>query len=145
VSDGNETAAKPALLSALVVNESIDDIGILVNAAFVLGLTAGRRMPESLFGPPALDAQGLEHQPLTCIPHYVRKASRGQLRTLLERARGNPEVQVQDYSEEAAPSTYAAYTQALAVAQPADIVYRAVHVIGPVDVITPWTKNLSRR
>lgn len=131
-------------ISVLIFNQSLTEDGIIANTAFVLGLTAGRRMPEETFGPEVVDGDGHAHTYLTCIGHYVRKAGASKLRTLRDTFSSMPDVHLVDYTEEAAPADYSAYTAALGAHRGEEITYRAVHVYGPADVIIPLTKNLSR-
>ena len=130
-------------VSVLIVNKSIGEPGIIGNAAFVLGLTAGRRLPEETFGPAVVDGDGRSHEALTSIGHIVRKASATKLRTLWETFSGDPDVSVVDYTEAAAPADYGAYTAALGATTSEEITFRAIHVYGPGEKITPLTKNLS--
>jgi hypothetical protein len=135
-------------LSVLVVDESIVDLGILANAAFVMGLTMGRHLPLDTFGPDVKDANGVEYAALTALPHHVRKASKGQLRTLHTRAiaakKENIHVLVVAYPLQAATSSYLQYTADMALSPTQEMQYRAVHVAGPNEVVRTWTKNLSR-
>jgi hypothetical protein len=63
-------------LSVLVVDESIVDLGILTNAAFVMGLSMGRHLPPETFGPDVKDANGVEYAALTAFPHHIRQQLR---------------------------------------------------------------------
>jgi hypothetical protein len=131
-------------LSVLIVNQSIEDKGILTNAAFVLGLTAGRELPQETFGPDALDGENQSHKYLTNIAHFVRKAGQNKIKDLRKTFSQNPDVKVIDYTEDAAPSNYEDYTKNLGLHSGEEIVYRALYVYGPKDVVLPLTKNLSR-
>lgn len=131
-------------ISVLIMNQSIDSPGILTNAAFVLGLTAGRKMPEDTYGPEVVDGDGNHHAYLTQIGHYVRKASAGKIKALRDTFASMPGVLIVDYTEDAAPADYSAYTAALLSHSGDEIIYRALHVYGPSAAIIPLTKNLSR-
>jgi Protein of unknown function (DUF2000) len=131
-------------ISVLIVNEKIDAAGILTNAAFVLGLTAGKSLPAETYGADTVDGDGTTHKFLTNIGHFVRKTSPTKLRALRDAFVQNPTVLVVDYPEDAAPSDYQAFTAALATHKGEEIVYRAVYAYGPSEVLTPLTKNLSR-
>lgn len=131
-------------ISVLLVNKNIDEIGILTNAAFVLGLTAGRHLGDDTFGPEVVDGDGRSHTYLTRIAHFVRKATPTKLRALRDAFADMPDVHVVDYTEDAAPSTYEDYERSLGEHSGEEIVYRAVHVYGPEDKVVPLTKNLSR-
>jgi len=130
-------------ISLLIVNKSIAEPGIIVNAAFVLGLTVGRQLPDETFGPAVIDGAGNRHESLTSIGHIVRKATSTKLRTLWGTFSADPEVLIVDYTEAAAPADYAAYAAALGSSAGDEISFRAIHVYGPEDKIVPLTKNLS--
>lgn len=131
-------------VSVLIVNQSIKDAGLLVNAAFVLGLSAGKGMPGEAFGSEVEDGDGRQHAALTNIGHFVRKASASKLATLRNTMAERSDVAVVDYTEDAAPADYTAYVASLGQRSGNEIVYRAVHLYGPEVVIVPATKNLSQ-
>lgn len=131
-------------ISVVIVDQNLDHRGALTNAAFVIGLSAGRSMPQDTFGPDVADGDGSIHRSLTNIGHFVRKAGQSKIRTLRAEFAENPLVQVIDYTEDAAPSDYNEYSASLRLKRAAELSYRAIHVFGPEDVIVPRTKNLSR-
>ncbi len=130
--------------SVLIVNQSITETGILANAAFVLGLTAGRNLPLETFGANVVDGEHRTHMYLTQIGHYVRKAGASKLRALRDTFASMEDVLLVDYTEDAAPADYEAYTRSLGGHAGEDISYRAIHVYGPAEKVIPLTKNLSR-
>ena len=131
-------------LSVVIVDQQQESKGIIANAAFVLGLSAGREMSDTCFGPDVRDGSGQVHPSLTNIGHFVRKAGQSKLRTLRQVLSQHPEVRLIDYTEEAAPSDYNAYASGIAQKSAEEIHYRALHVFGPESVVAPVTKNLSR-
>ncbi|MBP9839324.1 MAG: DUF2000 family protein [Proteobacteria bacterium] len=131
-------------LSVLIVNQSLEHRGLLSNAAFVLGLTAGRELPPSTFGENVWDKDGKSHKYLTKIAHHVRKASGGKIRAIREAITDNSAISAVDYPEEAAPSDYSIYSNALKEKAISEIDYRAIHLYGPESLLLPLTKNLSR-
>ncbi len=131
-------------VSVLILNKAFEERGLLANAAFVLGLSAGRNLPSSTFGPDVTDGDGRTHQALTNIGHHVRKAGGSKLVSIRNELVDLPDVQVIDYTEDAAPADYAEYTRTLGKHKGEEIVYRAIHVYGPAATIIPLTKNLSR-
>ncbi|MDP2932533.1 MAG: DUF2000 domain-containing protein [bacterium] len=131
-------------VSVLIVNEQIPEVGILVNAGFVLGLTVGRLLPQDTFGPDVTDGDGEKHTFLTRIGHYVRKASPNKLVALRQKFATTQGVVLVDYTEDAAPADYEAYTTSLGAHRGPEISYRAIYVYGPEEIIVPLTKNLSR-
>ncbi|MGZ4753429.1 MAG: DUF2000 domain-containing protein [Acidimicrobiia bacterium] len=130
--------------SVLILNGKIPEVGVIANTAFVLGLTVGRLIPDTTFGPNVLDGDGRTHLSLTQIGHTVRVANPTKLARLAETLKGEAGLTVVDYTEDAAPADYAQYTATLGVRQGEDIVYRAVHVFGPADLVDKYTRNLSR-
>lgn len=131
-------------LSVVIVDQQQDKMGIVANAAFVLGLTAGREMPAGSFGPDVIDGDGSTHRYLTNIGHFVRKAGQNKIRNLRDTFRSHPDVSVTDYTEEAAPSDYQEYADNIALRKGEELKYRALHIYGPESVVMPLTKNLSR-
>ena len=131
-------------ISVLVVDQSLEHRGIIANAAFVIGLTAGRELPDETFGVDVTDGDSIEHRYLTCIGHVVRKAGQSKLRTLRATLFGNPEVTVVDYPEDAGVVDYSAYADVILSHSGDEIRYRAIHFFGPELILSPLTKNLSR-
>ncbi len=131
-------------ISVLIASKAVTEPGILMNTALVVGLTVGRELPESTFGPDAVDGDGSAHRSLTNIAHFVLKASPSKLRSLRAKFMTMPDVSIVDYTDDAAPSDYATYEETLKSHSGDGIVYRAIHVYGPEDVVVPLTKNLSR-
>ena len=134
----------PLFSSVLIVDQNESHKGILTNAAFVLGLSAGRLMKEESFGTPVVDGDGFMHAPLTNHAHFVRKAGQSKLRTLRELFTNTKGVTVIDYTIDAATSNYSEYEALLGNHKGEEIEYRAIHVFGPEDIIKQNTKNLSR-
>jgi hypothetical protein len=132
------------LASVLIVDQQLDQKGIIANAAFVLGLTAGREMARDSFGTDVVDKDGTLHRYLTKIGHFVRKAGQSKIRTIRETLASHLSVSMVDYPEDAAPSDYKEYTNNLGTRSTGEIKYRALHVIGPESIVAPLTKNLSR-
>lgn len=131
-------------LSVLIVDQQLDHKGVLANAAFVLGLTAGRELPEATFGSDTVDGDGSCHKYLTRIGHVIRKAGQSKIQTLRKTFSENPDVLIVDYTEDAAPADYEAYAHSLKANTSEGIRYRAIHVFGPERLVAPLTKNLSR-
>jgi hypothetical protein len=130
-------------VSVLVVDKSMDHDGLLTNAAFVLGLTAGRQLPYCTFGENVFDGDGQTHTYLTRIAHIVRKAGQNKIRTLRQKLADQPNVVVIDYTEDAATTDYGEYARSLSDRSGEEIQYRALYIYGPEEIVTPLTKNLS--
>ena len=132
-------------VSVLIVDQTLkEEPGKLVNAAFVLGLSAGRLAPPETFGDDVVDGDGYRHTFLTAIGHYVRKASQSKLQTLRCEFAKMRDVTIVDYTEAASPANYQEYADALSQQSGVQITYRAIYVYGPETVLVPATKNLSR-
>ncbi len=131
-------------ISVLVVDQAINSVGVLANVALVLGLTAGRELPEETFGSNVVDADGTAHLYLTKIGHVVRKAGQRKIKSLREVLTGNPGVLMVDYTEDAAPADYSEYSESLARHSGGEVSYRGLYIYGPDEVVGPLTRNLSR-
>src|SRR5437588_208291 len=118
-------------VSVLIVDQSVEDKGILTNAGFVLGLTAGRELAEEMFGHDVVDGDGSNHRYLTKIGHFVRKAGQSKLRDLRKQLSANDKVKIVDYTEDAAPADYEEYAKNLSSHKGEEIRYRALHIYGP--------------
>ena len=131
-------------ISVLIVDQSIDDKGILANAGFVLGLTAGKELPAETFAYDVKDGDGSIHKYLTQIGHFVRKAGQSKIRELRRKSEEIQGAITIDYTEDAAPANYDEYAKNLAMHKGEEIRYRALYIYGPRDIILPLTKNLSK-
>ncbi len=129
-------------ISVLIVNEKLDHKGIISNASFVLGLTAGRELPKESFGSDVMDGDNSSHKYLTNIGHYVRKAGQNKIRTIRKEFLDQG-ILVVDYTEDAAPADYQTYEASIKSHKGEEIIYRAIWVYGPEEVVFPKTKNLS--
>jgi len=132
------------LASVLIVDQQLENKGIIANAAFVIGLTVGREMSLETFGNDVLDKDGINHRYLTRIGHIVRKAGQSKIRSIRELLVTNVYVSMVDYPEDASPSDYSIYAANLKSRSKDEINYRALHIIGPESIVVPITKNLSR-
>ena len=128
----------------MIVDKGIDCRGILANAGLVLGLSAGRVLPQETFGAEVVDGDGSSHAALTNIGHYVRKAGQGKLRKLRRELSSHEDVVIIDYTQQASPADYQKYMDDLSQSSGEDILYRAVYVYGPEEKVVPLTKNLSK-
>lgn len=131
-------------ISVIIVDKSITDLGILCNMCGVLGLSIGKKMPTKSFGVDAIDGDGTSHPSLTNIGHHVRKAGQSKLATLRNTFNEDPNVEIVDYTEDAAPSDYETYMETLLSHKGNEIIYRGIWIYGPEGIIVPLTKNLSR-
>ena len=129
--------------SVLIVDKSIDHKGILSNVSLVVGLTAGRLLPDETFGHDIIDGDGCSHPFLTNITHGVRKAGQHKLRDLRAYFSEQPDTLVIDYTEDAGGRDYAIYDEQLSAHSGEGIRYRAIYVYGPSEIVYPKTKSLS--
>lgn len=125
------------------MDQAIEDKGILSNAAFVLGLTAGRELPQDTYGDNVVDGSGSTHKYLTQIGHFVRKAGQNKIKTIRKEC-FDKGIMVVDYTNDAAPADYAEYTRTIATHGEDALQYRAVWIYGPEEIVYPLTKNLSK-
>src|SRR3989344_2020571 len=98
-------------LSVLIVDQSIEDKGILTNVGLVLGLTAGREISAETFGHEVTDGDGSKHEYLTKIGHFVRKAGQSKMRDLRAKFLSDTRIKLIDYTEDAAPADYEEYAR----------------------------------
>jgi hypothetical protein len=132
-------------ISVVIFDQNLkDEVGKQTNAAFVLGLTAGRLLPDDTFGHDVVDGDNVKHTYLTQIAHFVKKASPAKLQSLRKEFSEMEDTIVLDYTEAAAPSSYEEYEQILSNQKGDEITYRAIYVYGPEESVYPKTKNLSR-
>jgi hypothetical protein len=129
-------------ISVLIVNEKIDHKGIIANVSFVLGLTAGRELLQETFGTDVVDGDDSIHKYLTNIGHYVRKAGQNKIKTIRKEFL-DAGIMVVDYTDDAAPADYATYTESIKSHKAEEIIYRAIWVYGPEEIVLLKTKNLS--
>lgn len=129
-------------VSVLIVSEGIDHKGIIANASFVVGLTAGKLIAPETFSGDVVDGDGSKHTYLTNIAHMVRRAGQNKMRTLRKDFMDAGCVVV-DYTDAAAPSDYATYEKTIAELKGEQITYRAFWVYGDEEIVVPKTKNLS--
>lgn len=130
-------------ISVIILNKQIDKTGIIANASFVLGLTAGREIGDETFGSDVTDGDKKTHKYLTKIGHFVRKAGQSKLRSLRNEFAEHSDVLLIDYTEDADPSDYREYQKQIKEHSGEEIIYRAIHLYGPKEKIIPKTKNLS--
>lgn len=113
------------------------------NAAAVLGLALGGRLPDSV-APDGTDASGTTHAGLNPIPVPTLVASAVQLVDLFTTASSDEALTVVGFNEVARHArTYPAYEEALGRTPTDDIAYIGVIVHGPRDRVTKLTRRLS--
>ncbi|MGW4644497.1 GNAT family N-acetyltransferase [Sphaerisporangium sp. NPDC004334] len=113
-----------------------------VNAAAVLGLSLGARLPESL-GPTPQDASGDLHAGLNPHPVPVLSATPDQLRELYAKARARDDTITVGFNETARRARdYNDFLTALATTPGEEIDHVAVAVYGPRNRVSALTKRL---
>lgn len=130
-------------ISVLIIDQSLDHKGFLANHSFVLGLSAGRVMNDSLFGPEVQDKDGVIHMPLTNIGHMVKVASQGKIKELYKEFKLLNQCNVVDYTDASLTPIYSEYQEKLSTQDLREFTIRAMHVFGPKELVFPKTKNLD--
>ncbi|HKG90787.1 MAG TPA: GNAT family N-acetyltransferase [Gemmatimonadaceae bacterium] len=129
----------PLVKCVLVVADDLPP-GLAANAAAVLALSLGRRLPD-LVGPDVRDGGGTTHAGLTWIPLPVLRAPRGALARLRARAAADPgvyaAVDLPDVAQ--AARRYDDYAQRLAAAPGDAVDYAAVALYGERATVTGLT------
>jgi hypothetical protein len=125
----------------IVVSDSLSD-GLTVNAAAVVALTLGQRVPQ-LIGPDVKDGEGFVHPGITLIPVPVLSAPVSLVAQILAEARPDPELIVIGFTDTAqCCRTYDEYTERMARTRAADLGYASVGLYGPKKQINRLTGSL---
>lgn len=126
---------------ALVLRDDLP-ANVAVNAAAVLGLSMGARLPQ-LLGADGTDADGGRHPGLHTHPVPILSAPAETLRHLHVQARRRPDTLTVGFSEVArAARVYEDYLQTLADTPADGIGYVGLLVYGPRKHVTALTKRL---
>ncbi len=121
-----------------------DDLsaGLAVNAAGVLAVTLGHKLP-GLLPPDALDASGEAHAGLINVPLPVLVADRDTMKTLRARAAEQEGMTVVGFSDVAQHArTYEAYISALAATPAEALGYLGLILYGPRKTLNKLIGNL---
>jgi hypothetical protein len=114
---------------------------VAANAAAVLGLSLGGRLPH-LLGPDGKDGSGAVHAGLNTHPVPVVTAPADQVRELHGKARGRDDVTVVGFTEVARRAReYGAYLDDLAMTAAPDLAFVGVALFGPRNRISALTKR----
>jgi hypothetical protein len=114
---------------------------VATNAAAVLGLSLGGRLPH-LLGADGKDASGGVHAGLNTHPVPVVTADAQQLAELHGKARSRDDIAAVGFTEVARRARdYATYLDDLASTSAADLEYVAIALFGPRNRITALTKR----
>ncbi|MDA3628907.1 DUF2000 domain-containing protein [Saccharopolyspora sp. WRP15-2] len=125
----------------LVVRSDLE-ANAAVNAAVVVGLSMGGRLPH-LLGEDGADASGGVHAGLNPNPVPVLVADADQLRDLHDRAREREELTVVGFNETARRARdYDDYLRVLSGTPSGDVDQVAVAIFGPRNRVTGLTKRL---
>jgi hypothetical protein len=117
--------------------------GMAVNAAGVLAVTLGHKVP-SLLPEDATDASGAVHAGLINVPLPILVADRGTIRALRERALGEgADITVVGFSDVAQQArTYEAYVTTLAQTPSEQLGYIVLALYGPKKLLNKLVGNL---
>jgi GNAT superfamily N-acetyltransferase len=133
---------EPALKCVLIVAEDLPP-GLAANAAALLALTLGHRVP-CLTGPDAADAGGVVHVGLPWSTLPVLRATRRQIAHIQASARADETLTVVDLPDIAQRArTYDEYATQLATLAPDGVAYLGVGLFGPRGPITGLTGGLA--
>ncbi len=127
----------------LVVDENLP-VGILANAAAILGITLGKHAPECV-GEDIADASGHTHKGIVTIPVPILKGSREILRSLREKlySADFSDLFVVDFSDVAqCCKTYEEYRHKAGVTQEADHTYLGLALYGDKKKINKLTGSI---
>lgn len=126
---------------AVVLRDDLEP-NLAANAAAVLGLSLGGRLPE-LLGEDGKDASGFVHTSLNTHPVPVLTASAEQLRELGIRAGTAQDVLLVGFNEVARRArVYEEYLRDLALTPTEEVDYVGLAVFGPRNVVTRLTRKL---
>lgn len=131
---------RPETKIVMVVRDGLSP-HVATNAAAVLGLALGGRLPH-LLGADGKDAAGGVHAGFNTHPVPVVTAAAAQLAELHDKARERDDIVVVGFTEVARRARdYAAYLDDLASTPSAELEYVAVALFGPRNRITSLTKR----
>ncbi len=117
-------------------------VGLAVNAAGVLAVTLGHKVP-SLLPADAVDASGAIHAGLINVPLPILVADRDTLKTLYGRALEHGDLVLVDFSDVAQHArTYDAYVTTLATTSTETLTYLGLALYGPRKALNKLVGNL---
>lgn len=117
-------------------------VGLAVNAAGVLAVTLGHKVP-GLLPEDAPDASGQLHAGLINVPLPILVTGRAGLQTLRERAAAQGDLTLVGFSDVAQHArTYDAYVSALAVTPSEALGYLGLALYGPKKALNKLVGNL---
>ncbi|CAM3466620.1 DUF2000 domain-containing protein [Deinococcus saxicola] len=117
-------------------------VGLAVNAAGVLAVTLGHKVP-SLLPADAVDASGTAHAGLINVPLPILVADRNTLKSLHERALTLEQVMLVGFSDVAQHArTYDAYVAALISTPTETLAYLGLALYGPKKALNKLVGNL---
>lgn len=116
--------------------------GLAANAAGVLAVTLGHRVP-ALLPDDAVDASGQRHAAIINIPLPILIADRPLIGRLLEQATHREDVTTVGFSDVAQRTrTYEEYVATLAQTLSSQLTYVGVGLYGPSNVLNRWVGSL---
>jgi hypothetical protein len=126
---------------AIVVDGALPP-GLAANTAAVLSLSLGRRVG-TLIGPDLKDGDGSVHPGITTVPIPILTATAERLKDIRDRAAGDDELLVVDFTDSAQRSrTYDDYAELLRDARGETIAYLGVALYGPRKPVQRLTGSL---
>lgn len=127
----------------LVMDEALP-VGIIANAAGIMGVTLGKHIPEEV-GPDVLDKSGNEHLGIIQIPIPILKASKEKLKLIREQLY-QPDFSdliAVDFSDVAQScNTYADYIEKASSVEENQMTYLGIGICGTGKLVNKLTGSL---
>ncbi len=126
----------------VIVLDQALPVGLLANSSAVLALTLGKSI-EGVLGHDILDGSGKTHLGITNTVIPILKAEKGQLTTILEKAKAIPGIMAVDFSDVAQRTkTYDDYAQQLLATSADQLRYLGIALYGNKKDINALTGSL---
>ncbi len=119
-------------------------LGIIANAAGIMGITLGKHIPETV-GPDVPDKSGKGHPGIITFPVPVLKAGKDKLRELRGRLYESEfsDLFAVDFSDIAQScKTYEEFTEKAALTEEREFTYLGIALCGPKKLVNKLTGNL---
>lgn len=127
----------------MVIDEALP-LGIIANTAGILGMTLGKRVPETV-GPDVSDKSGKAHLGIVQIPVPVLKATREKIRAIREQLyeADFADLVVVDFSDVAQGcKVYDEFIDKAAAVEESELTYYGIGICGAKKLVNKLTGNL---
>ena len=126
---------------AVILNESLP-VGVLANAAAILGMTLGTRFGQ-LVGEDVKDADGGTHPGIVTVPVPALRADAKTLAAIWEKASADEAVFAVDFTDVAQGfRVYGEYVERMGAASPASLGFLGIGLAGDAKHVNRLTRNL---